>query len=319
MTPKKPTMTRSKTPAMPFGTLRPVLAALLLCAGSLVVAPTVALAQDAPAVERPTEGGVEAAPVSPDTVVATVNGRAITEGDVALALTPPQPGEQLTPEQRRARALSAIIDVRSVVAKAEEAGLDDADLQRRVAFLRDRELQNSYLSQTIEPSITEALLRERYDREVGSVPPVEEVRARHILLETEEDARAVIEELQAGADFAELARARSTGPSAATGGDLGYFGPGRMVPAFDEAARALPVGEFTTDPVQTQFGFHVILVEDKRPVEPPTFEQVREQVREVVTRERYIETLREARSAAEIVIEDEALARLIGPANGPAQ
>ena len=300
---------------MPASTPRSLLAALLLGTAALALPAAPVLAQDAPAADAATE----AAPMSPDTVVATVNGRAITEGDVALAMGPPQPGEQLTPEQRRARALSAIIDVRSVAARAEEAGFDNADLKRRVAFLRDRELQNAYLSDTIEPSITEALLRERYDQEVGGVPPVEEVRARHILLETEEDARAVIGELQEGADFAELARARSTGPSAATGGDLGYFGPGQMVPAFDAAARALAVGEFTTDPVQTQFGFHVILVEDKRALEPPAFEQVREQVREVVTRERYIETLREARSEAEIVIEDEALARLIGPANTPAQ
>ena len=294
-------------------TLRPLVAALAL--GTALLAPIAAThAQDAPAPAPET-----VAPISPDTVIATVNGRAITEGDVALTMAPPQPGEQLTGEQRRARALSTIIDVRSLAARAEADGLDDDDLKRRVAFLRDRELQNAYLSRTVVPSITEALLRERYDREVGSVPPVEEVRARHILLETEEDARAVIGELQAGADFAELARARSTGPSAATGGDLGYFGPGRMVPAFDEAARALEVGAFTTEPVQTQFGFHVIYVEDKRTVQPPAFEQVRDQVREVVTRERYMETLREARSGADIVIEDEALARLIGPANAPAQ
>lgn len=294
----------------------------LLAACSILAVTPAAMAQDAAGTGAPaSEAGAEpdAAPISPDTVVATVNGRAITEGDVALATAPPRPGEPpLTPEQRRARALSALIDVRSLAARAEADGMDDADLQRRVAFLRDRELQNAYLARTIEPSITESLLRERYEQEVGSQPAVEEVRARHILLETEEEARAVIAELEEGADFAELARARSTGPSAATGGDLGYFGPGRMVPAFDEAARALPVGEFTTEPVETQFGFHVILVEDKRSLEPPAFDQVRDQVREVVTRERYVETLREARGEAEIVIADEALARLIGPANAPA-
>lgn len=293
----------------------------LLAACSVLALTPAASAQDTGGAEAPAEAGAEAtaAPVSPDTVVATVNGRAITEGDLALAIAPPRPGEPpMTPEQRRARALSALIDVRSVAARAEGEGMDDADLQRRVAFLRDRELQNAYLARTIEPSITESLLRERYEQEIGSQPTVEEVRARHILLETEEEARAVIAELEGGADFAELARARSTGPSAATGGDLGYFGPGRMVPAFDEAARQLSVGEFTTEPVETQFGFHVIVVEDKRALEPPAFEQVRDQVREVVTRERYVETLREARSDADVVIEDEALARLLGPLNAPA-
>ena len=306
-------------PSMPFPSPPRTALALLLAAG--LGAP--AFAQDAPATSAPpadtagTEAPATVAPISPDTVVATVNGRDITEGDLALAISAPRPGEPpQTPEQRRARALSDIIGVRALAAKGEEAGLANADLDRRVAFLRDRELHNAYLTQTIEPSITEALLRERYEQEVGRSEPVEEIRARHILLESEEDARAVIEELEGGADFAELARARSTGPSATTGGDLGYFGPGQMVPAFDAAARALAPGEFSPEPVQTQFGFHVIKVEDTRKLEPPAFEQVREQVRELVTRERYIETLRDARAAAEIEIVDEGLARLIGPANG---
>ena len=289
--------------------VRPWLA--LLVAGTFAALP--AAAQETPATDAE---AAQPAPVSPDTVIATVNGRDITEGDLVLAMPAPRQGEPpATPEQRRARALNDLIGVRALAAKGEEAGLANADLDRRIAFLRDRELHNAYLSQTIEPSITEALLRERYEQEIARSEPVEEIRARHILLETEEEARAVIEELGGGADFAELARARSTGPSAATGGDLGYFGPGQMVPAFDAAARALGPGEFSSEPVQTQFGWHVIKVEDVRKLEAPAFEQVRAQVEELVTRERYIETLREARAAAEIEIVDEGLARLIGPAN----
>lgn len=289
---------------------------LLATASALLLAlPLVpALAQDAPTEAAPAETPQTVPPVSPDAVVATVNGRPITEGELALAVRPPQPGQApLSPEQQRARALSDIINVRALAARGEEAGLADADFERRISLLRDRELHNAYLASTIDPSITEALLRERYEQEIGRSEPVEEVRARHILLETQEDAEAVIEELQGGADFEELARARSTGPSAATGGDLGYFGPGQMVPAFDAAARELEPGEFSSEPVQTQFGYHVIKVEDTRVLEPPAFEQVREQVRELVSRERYVETLREARSAAEVDIADEALARLIGP------
>ena len=278
--------------------------ALALAIGMAGLAPAAAQTADA------TEGSGTAAPLSPDKVVATVGGRAITEGDLALAMQ--QPGEpQGTAEQRRASALSALIDLRAVAARGEAAGLADEDLERRVKFLRDRELHNAYLSQTIEPAITEALLRERYDQEVAGIEPTEEVRASHILLETEEDAREVITALDGGADFAELARSRSTGPTAARGGDLGYFGPGRMVPAFDEAARALPVGEYTREPVQTQFGFHVIQVNDKREVGPPPFDQVRPQIREIVSRELYVETLRKARNEANVSIEDPALARLL--------
>ena len=288
------------------------LQSLRLAAAAIAFAALPAVAQEAPAQDA------QAAPaMSPDKVVATVEGRPITEGELVLAAPPQRPGQPpQTDEQRRASALSALIDLRAVAARAEEEGLVDEDFERRMQFLRDRELHNAYLSSTIEPAITEALLRERYDQEVGSTPPVDEIRASHILLETEEDAKAVIAELEAGADFAELARARSTGPSAANGGDLGFFGPGRMVPAFDEAARALDVGASSSEPVQTQFGFHVIKVTDKREVAPPPFEQVREQVREIVARELYVEALREARADAEVQIEDAALARLIPGAQG---
>ena len=285
--------------------------ALATSAATLLAAlPPLAFAQTA--AEPVADAEAASAPLSPDRVVATVNGRPITEGDLALSAAPPQPGQPpQTPEQRRASALSALIDLRAVAAKGEEAGFAGDDLDRRVAFLRDRELHNIYLRQTIEPAVTEALLRERYDQEIADVPTVEEIRASHILLETEEDALDVIEKLGEGADFAELARARSTGPSAANGGDLGFFGPGRMVPEFDQAARALPVGEFSREPVKTQFGFHVIKVTDKRDLEPPPFEQVREQIREIVTRELYLETLRQAREQATIEIEDGSLAKLL--------
>lgn len=292
-----------------------LLVSSILVSASLLVSPLHAQTTDT-ATEGATEqtDSSETAPLSPDRVVARVNGRDITEGDLSLALGPPQPGQPpQTPEQRRASALAALIDLRAVAGQAVEAGLDDEDLERRVSFLRDRELHNAYLEQTIEPAITEALMRERYDQEVGAIEPVEEIRASHILLETEDEAREVITALDGGADFAELARSRSTGPSAAQGGDLGFFGPGRMVPAFDQAARSIPVGEYSREPVQTQFGFHVINVTDTREVGPPPFEQVREQIREILRRELYVETLRDARDAADVVIEDQALARLLPP------
>jgi peptidyl-prolyl cis-trans isomerase C len=113
--------------------------------------------------------------------------------------------------------------------------------------------------------VSDADIKARYEQEIAAVPPEEEISARHILLETEEAAKAVIAELDAGKDFAELAKEKSTGPSAAQGGDLGFFTKGRMVPEFEAAAfDALTPGEYGKEPVKTQFGWHVIKVEERR-------------------------------------------------------
>ena len=265
-------------------------------------------------------GSTEAASpqtVSPGTVVAVIEGREITEGD--LSLIPPSPeAAQMSADQRRAAALAQLVDLSSLAAKAEAEGVADAEFERIMRFLRDRQLASTYVRRAVDPAVTPELLRERYEREIGAVEPGEEIRASHILLESEEDARSVIEALDGGADFAELARERSTGPSAPRGGDLGYFGPGRMVPEFDAAARALEVGAYSKEPVQTQFGFHVIKVVDKRETQPPAFEQVEPQLRQLVSQELEYETVRDARQEAEIEIRDPALAALLAPLTGDA-
>jgi peptidyl-prolyl cis-trans isomerase C len=133
------------------------------------------------------------------------------------------------------------------------------------------------------------------------------VRARHILVRTQEEAEAIIEQLDAGADFAELAVEKSTDPGKGDGGDLGYFGPGQMVEPFEEAAFALEVGAYTKEPVQTQFGWHVIKVEDRRAQQPPAFEDVKEQIRSILFRDAYGSVVEKARAGAKIEILDEAL------------
>ena len=133
--------------------------------------------------------------------------------------------------------------------------------------------------------VTEAALRKRYERQVKESPVVEEARARHILVKTEEEAIAVIAELESGAEFAATATAKSIGPSAARGGDLGYFKREQMVPPFAEAAFALKPGEMTKKPVKTQFGWHIILTEDIREIKQPSFEQKRDQLHTDMSRE----------------------------------
>ena len=152
--------------------------------------------------------------------------------------------------------------------------------------------------------VSDADIKARYEKEIAAVPPEEEISARHILLKTEEEAKAVITELDGGKDFAELAKEKSTGPSAGQGGDLGFFTKGRMVPEFEAVAFTLQAGEYSKEPVQTQFGWHVIKVEERRETAPPAFEEVADQVRQLVMRERYGELIRTARSETEIDVLD---------------
>ena len=291
--------------------------AALLAALLALGAPAVLAQSDAErSAQTESDGESEATPAgeapaaSPDTVIATVNGRDITEADLAL-VPPPQGMQGASPEQRRAAALTRLIDLRAVAAVGERDGVADEAFERTLALIRDQQIAGEVLRRATEAGVTDELLRRRYDEEVAGAPRSEEVRASHILVETEEEARAVIAELDGGADFAELAKERSTGPSGPNGGDLGFFGPGRMVPAFDAAARALEVGSYSKEPVQTQFGFHVINVTDKREIAPPPFEAVREQVANIVGTEVEAEAVRAAREEATVEIRDEGLAALI--------
>ncbi|MEO0543577.1 MAG: peptidylprolyl isomerase [Pseudomonadota bacterium] len=246
------------------------------------------------------------APLDPDAQVATVAGKPITNRDLEFALNDLQDQlGQVPAPQRRAAALLALIDIRLLAARADAQGVaDDLEFQRRLDFLKDRALHNELFNQEVVQSVTEAEVRARYDAEISSRPAENEVNARHILVATEAEAREIIAELEAGADFVTLAQERSTGPSGPQGGDLGYFTRGRMVPEFEAAAFSLTVGEFTRDPVQTQFGFHVIKVEDARPVQPPPFEQVAGQIQSGIFREKYGALLQDLRGQTDIAIAD---------------
>ena len=163
-------------------------------------------------------------------------------------------------------------------------------------------IQEVWLSREIDARATDDRLAGAYDAFLEQNPPFEEVSARHILVETEEEAVAAIERLEAGEDFATLATELSIGPSSTNGGDLGYFQMGQMVEPFGEVAFGLESGEFTTEPVETQFGWHVIYTEDHRSVEPPAFEDVRPQLVDGIAGEIAQEVAAELREGADIVI-----------------
>lgn len=244
-----------------------------------------------------------------DAVVAKVGSLEIRQSELDMAITNLDPQlAQLSEEQRRVAALSGAIDVKLLVEGATKEGLDKSDdFAKRLAFIKDRELHNAYFRKNVVDAITADEVKARYEKEIANIPQEEEVSARHILVASEDEAKAVIAELDAGKDFAEVAKTKSTDSNKDAGGDLGWFGKGRMVPEFETAAFALEKGAYTKTPVQTQFGFHVIKLEDKRIAPPPTFETVEQQVRQLVMRDKYIAVIEAAKAAQKVEIVDETL------------
>lgn len=256
-----------------------------------------------------------------DPVIAKIDGAEIKKSDLDLAIGNLDPQlAQLPDDQKNLAALSTIIDAKVIAVKARAEKLDQTpDFKARLDFILDRELHNSYFKKHVVDTVTDADVKARYDKEVAALPPVEEVRARHILVKTEDEAKAIIKELGEGKDFAELAKAKSTDPNKSDGGDLGYFKKGMMVPEFEAVVFTMNKGDVTKEPVKTQFGFHVIKVEDKRVAPPPPFDQVKDQVKQVVLRDKYMEMLKTSREGAKIEVDDPALKKLYDDANKPAK
>ncbi|TPK94158.1 peptidylprolyl isomerase [Mesorhizobium sp. B2-4-12] len=299
---------------MPLLFRRASLASLGLAFGLSALCLSPLMAQEtAPA--APADAAAPAAkPVDPNAVVATVNGQSLTEADLVLAEGElSQQFAQLPPEQRRAAALSAAIEIRVMAAKAVTDGLDkDPDFQRRMAFLQQRALHGEMVEKGVVDKVTDAEVRARYDQEIANTPPVNEVHARHILVKTKEEAEAIIKQLDGGADFQKLANEHTSDPSGkSNGGDLGWFGPGQMVPEFDKAAFALEVGKYTKQPVQSQFGWHVIKLEDKRAKQPPAFDDVKDQAKQAVIRDKYFALVKSLRAGAKVEIPDAKLKQAV--------
>lgn len=242
-------------------------------------------------------------------VVAKIGDETITEAEIKLAQEglDPQYGK-LPADQQRLAALTALIDIKSIALKAKQAKLNEnQDFKDRVAFLAERTLHDTYFRTEIADKVTDEEVKARYEKEISATTPENEVHARHILVKTEEEAVAVIKELDGGAKFEDVAKAKSTDGAAAQGGDLGYFGRGQMVPEFEKAAMDLKPGEYSKAPVKTQFGFHVIKVEDVRAKQPPAFDQVKDQVRDVVMREKYVAAVKSFRDEFKVEYVDPAV------------
>ena len=255
-------------------------------------------------------GSASLSAAEPDDVVAKVGDAEITEADIAFAARDlGQELQRFPPAQWRQLLLDAMIDMELLAQAARQDGLDqDPAFQKQLDFLELQALRNAYLAQKIGGAISEDDLKAAYDKQFADFQGEEEIRARHILLKEKAEADEIVKELEGGADFAELAREKSTGPSGPNGGDLGYFKKGQMVPEFEEAVFALEPGSYTEEPVKTQFGWHVIKLEDKRQEEKPALEDVENNLRQQLFRERYEAKMAELKEGTEIEILDEALA-----------
>ncbi|SMQ86311.1 peptidyl-prolyl cis-trans isomerase C [Devosia lucknowensis] len=277
-------------------------------AALLLAAPAVSsFAQDAaaPAADAAT-AAPEAAAVDPATVVATVGDETITEGDLAFAAEDmAQDLAQMPPEERRAFLVRILIDMKVMSKAARDAGMDQTPIfAQRQKYLEERALRRAYFADAIAASITEEAVRAEYEKFVADFVPADEVRASHILVETEEEANDLKAQLDGGADFATLAKEHSIDPGAANGGDLGFFGKGMMVAPFEEAAFALAEPGDISAPVQSQFGWHIIKLEEKRQSQPPTFEQVAAQIQNQLLMTNFTQKVDELMSGTTVEITD---------------
>jgi peptidyl-prolyl cis-trans isomerase C len=243
----------------------------------------------------------EAPASASDPVIARVNGVNITQGDLTLA-EEDVGGEMqaVSPEAKRENLISYLADIIMVTQAAEKKNLADSpDFKRRLAFLRNKLLMGYELQQAAKTALTDEALHQTYDEAARSMAGQEEVRARHILVEGEDEAKAVLEQLKGGADFATLAKEKSKDPGAAEGGDLGYFTKDQMVPEFADVAFKMYPGQLS-NPVKTQFGWHVIKVEDRRTKQPPEFDKVKDQIEAFLARKAQTDFITKLRQSAKI-------------------
>lgn len=247
----------------------------------LVAAAASAFAQDTSKQNTSKQGG------EGNVVVARVDGSPIYLSDVvAIQRELPAQYREIPLATIFPHLVNELVDTRLAAAAAERDKLGDKpEVKKRLAFIRTRILAETYLHGRMDAEVTDENLRARYQAFLKTFPAEQELRARHILVPTEKEARDIIQELKKGGDFAELAKKKSKGPSATRGGDLGYFTRGRMVKPFSDAAFELKDGQITENPVKTQFGWHVIKVESRRKALPPSFEEKRGELEEAASRE----------------------------------
>src|SRR6202140_811108 len=234
-------------------------------------------------------------------VVPQVNGSEIRQSALTLAEEELGPSlAQMDPATKKDNVLAFLIDMKIVAKAAEDKKIENnEDFKKRLAFTRNRLLMDSLLATEGKAATTDDAMKKVYEDASKQITGEQEVHARHILVETEDEAKAVKEELKKGADFAELAKKKSKDPGASDGGDLGFFTKDQMVPEFSTVAFALEPGKIS-DPVKSQFGWHIIKVEEKRNRKAPDFDQVKGQIETYVARKAQADYVTKLREAAKV-------------------
>lgn len=246
--------------------LRSLLFALTLAA------PLTVYAADAPQLQL-------APSAADDPVVAKINNTEIHKSDLLAAQKQlPQQYQQVPLEAIYPQLLDQVINNKLLLDAAKDAKLDnDPEVKERLAKVQDRIEEQVYFERLIAKSTSDDALKARYQKSIKDAPPQEEIHGRQILLKTEDEAKAVIAQLDKGGDFIKIANEKNPSKDS-NGGDLGYFTKDAMPPEFGDAAFALKKGQYTKTPIKTQFGWHVIKVEDRRPAAPPSFEDSKEKL-----------------------------------------
>jgi len=234
--------------------------------------------------------------------IATVDGSPLSRQlfDIWMKNRSEVPIDELTQAQKE-EMLERIIALKVAAMAGAKEGLEtDPEIKAQLEIQRMGVLGQNYMNRYLASNpVTEQELKAEYDTQVAALPKTE-FKARHILVESEEKASQLIVQLQAGGDFSELAKANSTGPTAKDGGDLGWFTPDRMVKPFADALGALKKGEYTPAPVQTQYGWHVIMLENTRETAAPPFDQVKDNLRAAMEQRRLERQMQKLREGARI-------------------
>ena len=221
-----------------------------------------------------------------DPVVAVVNGKEIRRSAIVEAQMAIPQARQLPLDKIYDQLLDQVISSELILGEAKKAKLEnDPKVKEAVNEAQNNILRSFWLNKKVEADVTEAQVKARYDELLKTAQPEEQVHARHVLVDSEDAAKAVLADLKAGTSFEDEAKAKSKDPSAKTnGGDLGYITKGETVPEFSEAAFKLKPGETTPTPVKTQFGYHIIKVDDRRMAPPPAYDEAKGQVRQELAR-----------------------------------
>jgi peptidyl-prolyl cis-trans isomerase C len=290
-----------------LGACRPRWTTFAMLAVALLALPMVGCSKEASSQKQEPTATASAT----DPTVARVNGVDIRESDLAMAEQDiGQNLQNAPPETQREQLIAYVTDIILVSQAADGKKLaDDPDFKHHLAFLRNKMLMGMQLREEAKGAVTPEAEQKLYEEAVKPMGAEEEVHARHILVESEDEAKAILEQIKGGADFAALAKEKSKDPGAADGGDLGYFTKDQMVPEFSEVAFKMYPGQLS-NPVKTQFGWHIIKVEDKRMRPVPELANIKEQIDAYLVRRAQSEYVAKLRQTAKVE-------RLDHPAGAP--